>query len=461
MEMYVDIALGLVLTALILWGLKLMNSPKTAVHGNRLGALSMLCAIILVLLRSKSIDMPLALIAMAIGGLLGALIAIKAIMIKMPQIVALFNGLGGGASALVALAVLVKQNTYLSMLNRFTGQLALIVGTITLGGSLIAAGKLDQRIRQQPVVFRGQIIQNMLLSVALVVLVIYGMVADSGINLFILVITIMLAFISGVLFTLGVGGADMPIVISLLNSFSGVAAAVCGMVITDPLLVAVGAIVGASGLILTQIMCNAMNRSLLEVLSGRTTMASVNTVPDISQPVVTKSRESINPVELLNKANKVIIVPGYGMALAQAQRHVKTLFTLLSKRGKEVKFAIHPVAGRMPGHMNVLLAEVEIPYEKLCEMDQINEEFSETDVGLVIGACDVVNTAAKTAKDTPIYGMPVLRVEEAKNVIVCNKDKSPGYSGVPNPLYNCPHVHYLEGDAAKTITRIIEDLQQN
>ncbi|MGI6553612.1 MAG: NAD(P)(+) transhydrogenase (Re/Si-specific) subunit beta [Bacillota bacterium] len=456
---------SLIIAITVLYGIKLMSSPRTAVRGNLLGALSMFVAVMLVLYYNQILSTGLLWISMAIGASIGYWMAMKVAMIQMPQMVALLNGLGGGASMLVALVVIFESYTQLNLFNRASGQLALIVGGLTLSGSIVAAGKLHRLFNQKPIILRSHslIISIVLTSMGLLAILATWYPAGTPFVLSVLVTLLSLFF--GVLFTLRVGGADMPVTISLLNSFSGLAGAICGFAINDPLLVAIGAIVGAAGLILTQIMCRAMHRSLAEILTGRTVLNQVSP----------QKREALDPSSLekeaeesteektarfLKEAEKVIIVPGYGMALAQAQTEVKRLFDLLEAQGKDVKFAIHPVAGRMPGHMNVLLAEVDVPYDKLFEMDAINHEFKETDVAIVVGACDVVNPAAISAEGTPIYGMPILRVDEAKHVIVCNLDTKPGYSGVDNPLYEQPQVTLLLGDAAQTIRQLADDLVQ-
>ncbi|HHY71062.1 MAG TPA: NAD(P)(+) transhydrogenase (Re/Si-specific) subunit beta, partial [Thermoanaerobacterales bacterium] len=455
---------SIILSILVLVGIKLMSSPKTAVQGNRIGAVAMLAAIVVVLNYNGIVDVPLLWIAMFTGGFFGYIMAKRVKMIQMPQMVALLNGLGGGASALVALVEIFERYQEMILFGRLTSQLALAVGAVTLSGSLIAAGKLDRRISQRPVILNNhsQISNTVLLIIALLVIVasvtnISGIIAIS-------IITAILALAYGVLFAIRVGGADMPITISLLNSFSGLAGAICGFTIGDPLLVAVGAIVGASGLILTQIMCNAMNRSLIDILSGsylnsKSDEKKITTKEKAEKAEETPVAAKKSPGEILKAAKKVVIVPGYGMAIAQAQSQVKALYDTLESEGKEVKFAIHPVAGRMPGHMNVLLAEVDVPYDKLCEMDAINPEFGETDVAIVVGACDVVNPAANTAEGTPIYGMPVLKVEEAKNVIVCNLDTKPGYSGVDNSLYELPNVYLMLGNAVDTLKELLSGVK--
>lgn len=456
---------SIILSILVLTGIKLMSSPQTAVQGNRIGAVAMLAAIIAVLMYNGIIDVPLLWIAIFVGGAIGYIMAKRVKMIQMPQMVALLNGFGGGASALVALVEIFERYQGMTFSGRLSSQLALVVGAITLSGSLIAAGKLDRRISQQPVILiHHNWISNTVLLITVLLLIVASVISVSGI-IFVSLVIAALAIVYGVLFAIRIGGADMPITISLLNSLSGLAGAICGFTIGDLSLVAIGAIVGASGLILTQIMCRAMNRSLIDILSG----SGLNSRNDYKKITAKKekavdikeSREVVvkkSPQEILKAASKVIIVPGYGMAVAQAQDQVKVLYDTLESQGKEVKFAIHPVAGRMPGHMNVLLAEVGVPYDKLYEMDVINSEFAETDVVIVVGACDVVNPAASTAEGTPIYGMPVLKVEEAKNVIVCNLDTEPGYSGVENPLYELPHVHLLLGNAAETIEKLVKRL---
>lgn len=465
------VVISIILAGLVLLGIKWMSSPRTAVRGNRLSALSMLVAILLVLWKHHILSVPLLWIAMAIGGALGYFMAVKATMIQMPQMVALLNGLGGGASALVAIAEIMDKYGEMATFNKLTSQLALIVGGLTLSGSLIAAAKLDRRMTQRPVHLTGHSLLSNGSIVAMAVLSIATLFVETAVIPFsLLVVALSLAY--GVLFAIRVGGADMPITISLLNSFSGLAGAIVGFTISEPLLVAIGAIVGASGLILTQIMCKAMNRSLMNVLGGaidkpkpsKALKPEDETLPKVLPKVEGvlerekpdgKIDDEDTPGHVLKDARKVIVVPGYGMAIAQAQSHVKKLMDILEGKGAEVKFAIHPVAGRMPGHMNVLLAEAEVPYDKLCEMDDINPEFPETDVAIIVGACDVVNPAANTAEGTPIYGMPILDVEKAKHVIVCNLDTKPGYSGVDNPLYEMPHVELLLGDAKGSLEKLI------
>ncbi|NLN83417.1 MAG: NAD(P)(+) transhydrogenase (Re/Si-specific) subunit beta [Firmicutes bacterium] len=459
------IIISIVLAALVLLGIKLMSSPKTAVQGNLISAFSMLAAVILVLWTNNILSLPLLWAAIAIGSIIGYVLGMKVTMIQMPQVVALLNGLGGGASLLVAAAEILSNFNQMDAFSKVSGQLALIVGGITLSGSMIAAAKLDRRMSQRPVVLKGH---NILANGSLVIMIVatFLTLLDNSPYIFLSFLILILSLAYGYLFSVRVGGADMPITISLLNSFSGLAGAIVGFTIGEPLLVAVGAIVGASGLILTQIMCKAMNRSLGSVLSGGTSKPSSKpkVVPaKVEEPVLTepiKEEVAKSLGDLLKEAQRVIIIPGYGMALAQAQNEVKALTDALIAQGKQVEFAIHPVAGRMPGHMNVLLAEVDVPYELMREMDDINPLFAETDVAIVVGSCDVVNPAANTAEDTPIYGMPVLSVENAKHVIVCNLDTNPGYSGVDNPLYEMEHVRLLLGDAKATLKQLLAEFKE-
>ncbi len=471
--------ISIILAILVLLDIKLMSSPKTAVQGNRIGAISMLIAILVVLQTNGILNVPLIWAAMILGGIIGYFLAVKVTMIKMPQMVALLNGLGGGASALVAIVEIINRYPSMDVFTKFTSGLALAVGGVTLSGSLIAAAKLDRRISQRPTILPSHnLLTNIILIITAILIVIISTPINQGVA--ISSVILILSLVYGILFAIRVGGADMPITISLLNSFSGLAGAICGFTIAEPLLVSVGAIVGASGFILTKIMCTAMNRTLGDVLTGaslapkgkkplKVTKDAANAKKLQAQDQVVaqqptteaKAKETAKPTpaSILKSAKKVIIVPGYGMAVAQAQSQVKHLMDTLEANGTEVKFAIHPVAGRMPGHMNVLLAEVDVPYDKLYEMDDINEEFKQADAAIIVGACDVVNPAANTAEGTPIYGMPVLQAQEAKNVIVCNLDTKPGYSGVDNTLYEMPHVHLILGNAADTVAKLTNELR--
>ncbi len=442
---------GFIFVAGVIWGIKLMSSPKTAEKGIFLSSICTLGAIVTTLLYNEIITVfhlwPPVVIAVATGYIL----AVKVTMIQMPQFVALLNGIGGGSSALVSLVVILDHFPTMSLFNQSAAALGYIAGWITLSGSLVAAAKLNRKLKQEPLVLKRHTALSMLLLVSSVIAAVLLLTGPESLTRCLLFIAGGTAFCFGILFTLRIGGADMPITISLLNSLSGIAAAIAGLALRDFLLVAVGGVVGASGFVLTQLMCSAMNKKIWSILTGKTRLLSAGAGESVS-PV--RERDADDLAGIIRKAQKVVIVPGYGMAVAQAQEKVKDLSEALLEAGKEVKFAIHPVAGRMPGHMNVLLAEVDIDYERLFEMEEINPELSETDLVIVIGANDVVNPAANTAEGTPIYGMPVLEVEKAGHIIICNKDTKPGYSGVDNPLYTRENVTLLLGDAAETVVRL-------
>ncbi|MBP7585909.1 MAG: NAD(P)(+) transhydrogenase (Re/Si-specific) subunit beta [Spirochaetes bacterium] len=455
---------SIVVVLLTLLGIRLLGSPRTAVAGNRIGALAMLGAILVVLVHNGILDVALVIGGLAAGCCVGVFLAAKVTMLRMPQLVALLNGFGGLASLLVAVVVVIEQFDGLDVVNLVAGQLAILVGGVTFSGSMIAAAKLDKRMDQKPVVLPGHsVISAVILAIMVAVAAASPFAGRTETHVLTAVASIAsLAF--GVIFAIRIGGADMPVTISLLNSYSGVAASICGFALGDYLLIAIGAIVGAAGLILTRIMCRAMNRSLVDILTGRTAYtkgADIRQPERAAAPVAeTRSEEAPEArweriVNMLKAAKTVIVVPGYGMALSQAQAKVKELYDILAGQGKEVRFAIHPVAGRMPGHMNVLLAEVDIPYEKLFELEDINPMFRETDVAVIVGACDVVNPEAITAQGTPIYGMPILHVHEAKNVVVFNLDTKPGYSGVENSLYAKDNVVMSLGNAEETLGEIL------
>ena len=459
----------------VLLGISMMSKVKTAVYGNGLSAVCTLLAILVTLYQYNLLSDIGLWVCLAIGLAAGLFGAYKVKMIEMPQAVALLNGFGGAASALVAaVSVLDGGGQEMGVFSLTTAGLALAVGTVTLTGSLVAAGKLHKVLPQKPVVLPCHRQLTMAALVLTILTLVLFPVKLVEVWLAVLLCTV-LSGLFGIVFAIRVGGADMPITISLLNSLSGVAGSIAGMAIGDPLLVAIGGIVGASGLLLTEIMCHAMNRKLADILSGKTSMPAgksaaakpkeapvQNAAREALQPeVIKKDAPKAGPAEILAEAKKVIIVPGYGMALAQAQSQVKQLSDYLEGRGAEVKFAIHPVAGRMPGHMNVLLCEVDVPYEQLYEMDAINGEFKDCDAVLVVGANDVLNPAANTAEGTPIYGMPVLDVGDAKHIIFCNYDLKPGYAGVENPLYSRKEgVYLLLGDAAGTVGQLCSDVRK-
>ncbi len=457
-----------VLSVLVMLGIALMSKVRYASLGNLISALSILAGVIFTLVTKQHNGVPIVTAwtlypSIIIGALIGGAFAARVKMIQMPQLVALLNGLGGGASALVGILSVagIGEKIEPTIFSNFTGYLAIGIGFITLVGSLIAAGKLHRVLPQKPQVWYNHSLVTMVSAFVMLIIILIGtfnQYSGSPIFWLILGVTIM-SSIFGLYFSIRVGGADMPITISLLNSLSGVAGSIAGMAIGDVLLVSVGGIVGASGLLLTQIMCRAMNRSLLSILLGTKKKVDLSSPTTSSQAknAEVKSQPKTNPAEVLAHAKRVIIVPGYGMALAQAQHQVKQLADALRAGGAEVRFAIHPVAGRMPGHMNVLLAEANVPYEDLFEMEAINDDFSKVDVAIVIGANDVLNPAARDAEGTPIYGMPVLNVDQAPYAIICNYDLKPGYAGVENPLYSKQEgVALLTGDAKDSLAQLLK-----
>ena len=439
--------------AAVLLGINLMSKVKTAVLGNALSAAAMIMAMTLTVIRYGITSHISLYVALAIGAVIGVIGAAKAKMISMPQIIALLNGLGGAASALVAGVTAI--NGPVSLFDAATAGLALAVGALTFTGSLIAAGKLARILDSRP----KTLPHHAAIMGLLAALCVAGIVLQTVHSSIWAIPVAVLSLVIGVVFVIRVGGADMPITISLLNALSGVAGGIAGMAINEPLLVVIGGIVGASGLILTQDMCKAMNRKLITILTGKTTA----TAPVKKEEAPAEQEEAPENKKLtaetvaatLKTAKKVIIVPGYGMALSQAQEKVASFAAALEDNGAEVKFAIHPVAGRMPGHMSVLLCEADIDYDKLFMMEDINEEFAACDIAVVIGANDVTNPAANTAEGTPIYGMPVLSVVDAPMTVFCNFDTKPGYAGVPNPMYEADNVLLMLGDAKESVKTLL------
>ena len=475
--------LNIIIPLLVLAGLWMMSRVSSSVNGNRTSILAMILAILVAFWGHGMVPLLCTLFFILIGLVIGFMMARKVKMIEMPEMVGLLNGLGGGASALVGIVTLMgitspevsitsagmhADSFSLGAFESSTGVLAVIVGMITLVGSLIAAGKLHRVIDGRPKVIKNH---SLYLTVSLALCGILFIWSFFGVNdgnaAWIVCLSVLFAALFGGLFTIRVGGADMPITISLLNSLSGVAGSIAGMAIGNVMLVAIGGIVGASGLLLTQIMCRAMNRSLGDILLGKTAApagkkkAAPKAAAPAAAPAAPAAKKEASLPELLHDAKKVIIVPGYGMALAQAQHQVKQLADTLRRNGAEVRFAIHPVAGRMPGHMNVLLAEADVPYDDLFEMERINDDFKSTDLVVVIGANDVLNPAAREAEGTPIYGMPVLNVDQAKHIIICNYDLKPGYAGVENPLYTRKEgVTMCLGDAKETVADLVSAATQ-
>ncbi|BCL37626.1 NAD(P)(+) transhydrogenase (Re/Si-specific) subunit beta [Nostoc sp. MS1] len=454
----------LVAASLFILGLKKLGSPATARNGNVVAAVGMLLAIVATMLDQHVLNYEMILIGLAIGSALGAIAAYKVQMTQMPQMVGLLNGLGGAASALVAVAEFwrlldagasVPLDVNISML------LDVLIGGVTFTGSFLAFAKLQGLISGSPITFPLQQPFNLLLLGAYVAGSAYLIVNPHSLPVFLAVVAVSLVL--GVMFVIPIGGGDMPVVISLLNSLSGVAAAAAGFVVMNNMLIIAGALVGASGIILTEIMCKAMNRSLLSVLfsafgSGGNAAAGAAAAGATNQAV-----HSIDPEEgamMLGYARSVVIVPGYGMAVAQAQHSIRELADQLERMGVDVKYAIHPVAGRMPGHMNVLLAEANVPYTQLYDMEDINPQFEQADVALVVGANDVVNPAARSDRNSPIYGMPILEVDRAKHTIVIKRGMSAGFAGVDNELFYKDKTTMLFGSAKDMVAKLVSEVKQ-
>ena len=445
---------------LFILGIKRLSSPKTARAGNALASVGMLIAIVATVSSFGELDYKLIAIGMIIGSIIGATFALRVEMTQMPQMVAIFNGFGGGASALVATAEYFSkfgtadQSTFLVT----TIILSIFIGTLTLTGSFIAFGKLQGFISGQPIVFKGQQILNAFIMIGLIIFGFYTVFGGSNeMNTFYLVIA--LSALIGITLTIPIGGADMPVVISLLNSYSGIAASATGFVLMNNGLIIAGALVGASGLILTNIMCKGMNRSLANVIFGAVGLNSSEGSSEAKQ-ISIKSSTTDEAAMILDAADKVIVVPGYGLAVAQAQHAVREVAEQLEAMGKKVLYAIHPVAGRMPGHMNVLLAEANIPYELLKDLDEINPEFEDWDVAIVLGANDVVNPAARHDTSSPIYGMPILDVDKSRTVIVNKRTMNPGFAGIQNELFGFENTVMVFGDAKEMLNTLHKDLKE-
>ena len=451
----------LVAAVLFITGLKRLQSPETARNGNRISALGMLIAIVITFLSSGTVTYGTIIAGLVVGGAIGLWMARSVKMTSMPQMVALLNGVGGGSSLLVATAEFLhheERGLTSTMDVGISTQLGVLIGAVTLTGSVIAWAKLQEVMSGRAITFSFQKTLNALIF--LTILSIAGfLVAVPAAPVAAFYVLIGLSLLLGVLLVIPIGGADMPVVISLLNSYSGLAAAMTGFVIRNEVLIVSGALVGSSGIILSQIMCKAMNRSLANVLFGA--FGATTTPGAKSAAGLTVNTTNIEEAALqLAYAQQVIVVPGYGLAVAQAQHQVRELMDLIEKRGGTVKFAIHPVAGRMPGHMNVLLAEANIPYDKLLDMDDINPEFERTDVALVIGANDVVNPAARTDTSSPIFGMPILNADYAKRIIVLKRGMSAGFAGIENELFYNPKTQMLFGDAKGTLTKLVAEVKQ-
>lgn len=451
----------LLATGVFIVGIKRLGSPATARSGNQLAALGMLIGVVVTLFDQQIVSFNFIIAGVVIGSLIGAFAAKKVQMTAMPEMVAVFNGFGGGASALVAWGELSRTANPLLLEGQdlVTIGLSILIGSITFTGSFIAFGKLKGFISGRPLTFPGQNIFNLLLTFGLFGLV--GWFAFDPEYQLIFWILFGLSLLLGILTVLPIGGADMPVVISLLNSYSGIAASMAGFVINNNLLIISGALVGAAGLILTNIMCKAMNRTLGNVLFGAFGGGDGGGTGPAADTDKTVRETTPEDVALqCAYADKVIITPGYGLAVAQAQHVLKEVADKLEEKGVEVKYGIHPVAGRMPGHMNVLLAEADVPYDQLYDMEQINPEFKSADVVLIIGANDVVNPVAKTEPGSPIYGMPVLDVEEADRTIVFKRSLSSGFAGIDNPLFYEESNQMFFGDAKKSLQELSRALNE-
>ncbi|MCZ2157259.1 MAG: NAD(P)(+) transhydrogenase (Re/Si-specific) subunit beta [Bryobacterales bacterium] len=452
----------LVASVLFIFGLKGLSHPSKAVRGNVLGALGMLIAIVATMVDRQIVGYSVILAGLVVGSAIGMLLAVRIRMTAMPQMVALLNGFGGGASVLVAGAALIEAQAIAggySLQMTVATALSGLIGAVTFWGSLVAFAKLQEMVSGNAIVFPGQHLLSALIALASVVLCVLVVLWPESQNYYWALVAI--SSILGILATIGIGGADMPVVISLLNSYSGLAAAATGFVLSNNMLIIAGSLVGASGIILTQIMCKAMNRSLTNVLFGGLGAAPVSKEKgdDIYAGKV-KSTSAEEIAMLLESARRVVIVPGYGLAVSQAQHAIRALAQLLQARGTEVVYGIHPVAGRMPGHMNVLLAEADVPYEALKEMDEVNPTFAQTDVAIVIGANDVVNPLARTDPNSPIAGMPILDVDKARTVIVVKRSLSPGFAGIPNPLFAADNTLMFFSDGKKAVNDIIAAVKE-
>ena len=447
-------------------GLKRMQSPATARPGNALAATAMLIAIIATLIDNQVLDWTGILIGIVIGGVIGGIAARTVKMTSMPEMVGIFNAFGGGASALVAAAEFVRLQDAGATLATSTGitiAISMLIGAVTFSGSIVAFGKLNGMVTGNPVTFPGQKPINAAIFLVILALggALAGVVASLGglsplatFGLF-----SGLALLLGVLLVIPIGGADMPVVISLLNSYSGLAASAAGFIIGNMVLIISGALVGAAGLFLTMLMCKAMNRSLANVMFGAFGQSGGKAAIASGEKKPVRSIDAEQAALVMAYAQSVIVVPGYGLAVAQAQHELKKAMDLLSERGVDVKYAIHPVAGRMPGHMNVLLAEADVPYDRLFDLDEINDDFKGTDVVLIVGANDVVNPDARDPNSV-IAGMPILDVDFARNVIVVKRSLSPGFAGIDNPLFYMDDTMMFFGDAKKAMSDVVREIRE-
>jgi H+-translocating NAD(P) transhydrogenase subunit beta len=452
----------LVASVLFILGIKGLSHPRTARRGNVLAAIGMLIAVVATLLDRSIDNYGLIVVGIAIGAVIGAVSARAVKMTAMPQMVALFNGVGGGAVAMVALSEYhdrIPAPGDIAARTLIPTLLACVIGAVSFAGSMIAFAKLQELMTGRPIVFPGSKFVNAGLFAGILFLVVDLAAGTESEGLFVVMLCAALLF--GVLLIIPIGGADMPVVISMLNAFTGLSAAGAGFVLNNTSLIIAGSLVGSSGTLLTVMMGRAMNRSLANVLfSGFGAAPKAGPAGEGDGDREVRSASVNDVATMLAYADKVIVAPGYGLAVAQAQHSVRELATELEKRGVEVSYAIHPVAGRMPGHMNVLLAEADVPYEQLKEMDEINPEFRQTDVALVIGANDVTNPAAREDQSSPICGMPILEVDKAHNVVVLKRSMNPGFAGIENRLYYEPQTVMLFGDAKESVTKLVAEVKE-
>jgi len=441
---------------LFAFGLKFLGSPVSARRGNMLSALGMLLAVLATLFNGHVISFQWILIGVIIGGSLGALVAYKAAMTQMPEMIALLHGCGAMASVFVDWTA-YRVHGATDLTNAITLYLSIVIGGLTVTGSGIAWGKLSTRISGKPILFTGQKWLNTAIIAAIFVLGIMFIINPARYDLFLTILGLSLFF--GIFMVIPIGGADMPVVISVLNSYSGVVACTTGFVIHNTLLIVVGSLVGANGIILSIIMCKAMNRSIGNVIFGAFGNVVKKTTTDEKKEAKSLSVE--DAFLILENAKSVVIIPGYGMAVAQAQHAVRELSELLEKNGCDVKYAIHPVAGRMPGHMNVLLAEANIPYDQLLEMDAINPLMDTVDVAIIIGANDVVNPASRHDKSSPIYGMPIINADKAKTVFVLKRSMATGFAGIENELFYYDNTRMIFGDAKQTVQALVAEFKSS
>jgi H+-translocating NAD(P) transhydrogenase subunit beta len=447
----------LIASSLFIVGLKRLSSPATARAGNALAAVGMLLAIVATLLAREIVTFEWILLGLAIGTVVGVILAMRVKMTAMPQMVGILNASGGLASALVAVAEYLFTRNGRAADVSVTIMLTALIGAVTFSGSVAAAAKLQEIIPGRAIVFPMQKTLNALLFAGIIALSGYLVVGPYSVDL--LTVLVLASLVLGVLLVIPIGGADMPVVVSLMNSYSGIAGALAGFVLHNNALIISGALVGASGIILTQIMCQAMNRSLTNVMFGAFGAQAGSAAAASSNGKSVREATAQDVAIMLGYARKVVVVPGYGLAVSQAQHQVRELSELLEARGVEVLYGIHPVAGRMPGHMNVLLAEANVPYTGLRELEQVNPELERADVAVVIGANDVVNPAARHETTSPIYGMPIIDADKAQTVIVLKRSMNAGFAGIENELFYNDNTRMLFGDARKSLTALIAEVK--